>query len=41
MLTNLDAAVRPAKVVHWLRLRWRKENSFKFLREHYAIDQII
>lgn len=41
VLTNLVAAVKPAKVVHSLRLRWRQENSFKFLQEHYAIDQII
>ena len=41
VLTNLAATARPAKVVHCLRLRWRQENSFKFLSEHYAIDQII
>ena len=41
VLTNLAAPARPAKVVHCLRLRWRQENSFKFLSEHYAIDQII
>src|ERR1044071_1978584 len=41
VLTNLAPAARPAKVVHCLRLRWRQENSFKFLSEHYAIDQII
>src|SRR5215470_4544625 len=40
LLTNLAATARPAKVVHCLRLRWRQENSFKFLSEHYAIDQI-
>jgi hypothetical protein len=28
-------------VVHCLRLRWRQENSFKYLSEHYAIDQIV
>ena len=28
-------------MVHCLRLRWRQENSFKYLTEHYAIDQII
>jgi len=27
--------------VHCLQLRWRQENSFKFLHEHYAIEQII
>jgi hypothetical protein len=41
VLTNLAATARPAKVVLCLRLRWRQENSFKFLSEHYAIDQII
>lgn len=41
VLTNLTAATRPAKIVHCLRLRWRQENSFKFLSENYAIDQII
>jgi len=41
VLTNLTAAVKPAKVVHCLQLRWRQENSFKFLHEHYAIEQII
>jgi len=40
-LTNLTEATRPAKIVHCLRLRWRQENSFKFLSENYAIDQII
>lgn len=41
VLTNLKPSVKPAKVVHCLRLRWRQENSFKFLAENYAIDQII
>jgi hypothetical protein len=41
VLTNLPAAALPAKIVHCLRLRWRQENSFKFLSDHYAIDQII
>jgi len=41
VLTNLDTHSKPAKVVHCLRLRWRQENSFKYLTEHYAIDQII
>ncbi|MGH8533773.1 MAG: putative transposase [Gammaproteobacteria bacterium] len=40
VITNL-AGAKPAKVIHCLRLRWRQENSFKFLTEHYAIDQII
>ena len=40
VLTNL-ARAKPAKVIHCLRLRWRQENSFKYLTEHYAIDQII
>jgi len=41
VLTNLAPTSRAAKVVHCLRLRWRQENSFKFLSEHYAIDQIV
>jgi hypothetical protein len=41
VLTNLALACRAAQVVHCLRLRWRQENSFKFLSEHYAIDQIV
>jgi transposase len=41
VLTNLAATAKPAKVVHCLRLRWRQENSFKYLGENYAIDQII
>jgi hypothetical protein len=41
VLTNLAATAKPAKVVHCLRLRWRQENSFKFLSGNYAIDQII
>lgn len=41
VLTNLAATAKPAKVVHCLRLRWRQENSFKFLSQNYAIDQII
>lgn len=41
VLTNLTAQVKPAKVVHCLRLRWRQENNFKYLSDHYAIDQII
>jgi len=41
VLTNLAPTAKAAKVVHCLRLRWRQENSFKFLSENYAIDQII
>lgn len=41
VLTNLAPAATPARVVHCLRLRWRQENDFKYLRDHYAIDQII
>lgn len=41
VLTNLAPSSNAAKVVHCLRLRWRQENDFKYLREHYAIDQII
>ncbi len=41
VLTNLAPTCRAPKVVHCLRLRWRQENSFKFLSENYAIDQIV
>jgi transposase len=41
VLTNLDQTLKPACVVHCLRLRWRQENALKYLKEHYAIDQII
>ena len=41
VLTNLSVACKPARVVHCLRLRWRQENSLKYLNENYAIDQII
>lgn len=41
VLTNLAPAAKAAKVIHGLRLRWRQENDFKYLRDHYAIDQII
>lgn len=41
VLTNLTPRVKAAQVVHCLRLRWRQENNFKYLSDHYAIDQII
>ena len=41
VLTNLDASFQPAKVIHCLKLRWRQENSFKYLSEHYGVEQII
>ncbi len=41
VLTNLTSRVKAAKVVHCLRLRWRQENNFKYLSDHYAIDQIV
>ncbi len=41
VLTNVAPAVKSAKVVHCLRLRWGQENSLKYLLDHYAIDQII
>lgn len=30
-----------AKVVHLLRMRWRQENSFKYLGAHYGVEQLI
>lgn len=41
VLTNLSTSSNAAKVVHCLRLRWRQENDFKYLRDNYAIDQIV
>jgi len=41
VLTNLAPSPTPAKIVHCLQLRWRQENSLKFLHEHYAVEQII
>jgi transposase-like protein len=41
LLTNLAPHSKAAKVIHCLRLRWRQENSFKYLSDHYAIDQIV
>jgi hypothetical protein len=41
VLTNLTPRVKAAQVVHCLRLRWRQENNFKYLRDNYAIDQIV
>ena len=40
VLTNC-ADLPAAKAVHLLRLRWRQENSFKYLATHYGIDQIM
>jgi hypothetical protein len=41
VLTSLADVWKPAKVIHCLRLRWRQENSFKYLSENYSIEQII
>lgn len=41
VLTSLTSRVKAAQVVHCLRLRWRQENNFKYLSDHYAIDQIV
>jgi len=30
-----------AKVVHLLKMRWRQENSFKYLSENYGVEQLI
>jgi len=40
LLTNCRE-VPAAKVVHLRRLRWRQENSFKYLSEHYGVEQLI
>lgn len=40
VLTNC-AEMMPAKVVHLLKMRWRQENSFKYLSAHYGVEQLI
>jgi transposase len=40
VLTNRAEWPAP-KLVHVLRLRWRQENSLKYLSDNYAIDQLI
>lgn len=40
VLTNC-AEMAPAKGVHLLKMRWRQENSFKYLSEHYGVEQLI
>lgn len=40
VLTN-SHEMAAAKVVHLQRLRWRQENSFKYLSEHYGVEQLI
>ena len=39
VLTNLTAAVKPAKVVHCLLLRWRQENAFKFCSSGFRVGR--
>jgi hypothetical protein len=39
MLTNC-AELPAAKAVHLLQMRWRQENSFKYLSEQYGIEQL-
>lgn len=40
VLTN-SADLASAKGVHLLKMRWRQENSFKYLSEHYGVEQLI
>lgn len=40
VLTNC-AEMASAKVVHLLKMRWRQENSLKYLSENYAVEQLI
>jgi hypothetical protein len=40
ILSNLPDRYKAARLVHCLRLRWRQENALKYLKEHYAIEQI-
>lgn len=40
VLTNCSD-MASAKVVHLLKMRWRQENSFKYLSENYGVEQLI
>ena len=40
VLTNC-ADLPSAKAVHLLKMRWRQENSFKYLSENYGVEQLI
>ena len=40
VLTN-SSDMASAKVVHLLKMRWRQENSFKYLSENYGVEQLI
>jgi len=40
VLTNCKE-MAAAKVVHLLKMRWRQENSVKYLSEHYGVEQLI
>jgi len=40
VLTNCPE-MPSAKVVHLLKMRWRQENSFKYLSENYGVEQLI
>jgi transposase len=40
VLTNCSETPS-AKVVHLLKMRWRQENSFKYLSENYGVEQLI
>lgn len=40
LLTNRPE-LPAAKVVHLLQMRWRQENSFKYLSAHYGVEQLI
>ena len=40
VITNISET-SPAKIVSLLKMRWRQENSFKYLSDHYGIEQLI
>ena len=40
VLTNCGE-MPSAKVVHLLKMRWRQENSFKYLSANYGVEQLI
>jgi transposase len=40
VLTN-SGEMPAAKTVHLLKMRWRQENSFKYLSDNYGVEQLI
>jgi transposase len=40
VLSNLKG-LKPARLIHCLKVRWRQENALKYQKQNYAIDQIV